>query len=756
MNPGIPEAGVGEPDKVPLQQPQDDEPTPIDNWDAVKYYQARLPSAQYYRLAFDRNFFRNILFYAGVQWIRLNRQTNQWKTLKLPDWFPKQVTNKFAVACNMMKSVFLQSDPQSIYSPASNDIADIASAAVAEDISRYVEQTVEQSTLEQQAASWNVLTGNYFIVDGYDTSESHGTKFVQDSMCPKCLTVFPAADAPNLCPKCGTPPMPAVDPSGQPIGDNVPIGQIYSEIASPFEVHFDMVARDFDSSPYAILTRTYPIDDLKEMFPEFKDRIRAESSGVDTGMFFQTSLAYLVNGVAGSVGAGYGSVGAVDSVPRATLAHLYVRPTKNLPNGGEALIIGDVCVWKGELSYKDEEGNRFIPIVHGGFDDSPGRVFKKTPADDLIWKQIQRNKIEAFIQLGIEKTGNPVWLRPLGSGAKVITGQPGQIVDYNGLGGLKPERVPGMEISNSTFRFVTSIDQDIQDISHTYDVMRGEVPKGIPTLGGAQLILERGFAGFSDALKSWGHAWNTSRRNRLRIWKQFCVDERTMMVLGKNKKWEAKKFSSSNLSGRINVYLDEASLAPKSKAYQQLITGQLLQTNPQTGLINTQDPSVKLRIMSIFDANDLIEDLDIDVKDAAKEKDEFNETGQLRFRPTIDNNEIHSLEHKKVAKSDEFFSWPIEKQQAWLQHCAQTDAAIAQQRQAAMQSDPRMQAQALKIKEIEAELQALQQEEQIKLQSLSAKKQIDLQSHGAKKGLDLQADGARHGIERVLGTVTKK
>ena len=82
-----------------------------------------------------------------------------------------------------MKSVFLQSDPQTLYAPAGEDPADIAAARAAMDVSRFIENETDQKLLESLTASWLTLTGNAFIFNGYDKDAIHGTRFIQDDQC---------------------------------------------------------------------------------------------------------------------------------------------------------------------------------------------------------------------------------------------------------------------------------------------------------------------------------------------------------------------------------------------------------------------------------------------------------------------------------------------------------------------------------------------------------------------------------------------
>lgn len=720
-----------------VEEPADD--GGISSWDAAAYLRKRVPQAQYARRSFDRIFYRNALFFVGQQWIRYSRAAQQWRAIATPDWFPRQITNLFAVACDYMKSVFLQSDPQSIYSPASSDISDIAASRVAADVSRFIEVEVDQSDLESQNATWIVITGNGFVEDGYDSDKKHGTKFVADMACLDCLKHIPAAEAEEGCPYCGGANLiEARDENGQGLGEEVPLGKMFSEVAGPFEIHFDLVA-GFEKSPYVYRAKTYPVEVLKEMFPDHADDIKPDDAGADSGMFYQTALAYVTNGATSAPGNYSGSSGGVDSVPRATLYHLWVRPSGKLPDGGEALICGDAELWKGALSYHDEEGKSIVPVTRFGFNDVAGRAFAKTPADDAVFKQTQLNMVEAFIQLCVQRVGNPTWLLPKGIGIDAITGEPGEKIWYSALLNAKPERIAGSEIPNSVFRWAESLAKAIQEITHTQDVMRGKAPEGVPTFGAAQLLLDRGLSGYTDGLKSWGRGWNRVRRNRLNIWREYCSDEKTMMVMGDNQEWESKKFSKADLAGRINVYLDEASIAPKSKAYDQMMVGQMIERQ----MLDLRDPMVKLQVFTKMDQADLIENLDIDIKDAEKEIDEFLRSGQVRPRPGIDNDEIHLMQWSKFCKSDKFFKLSPPLQDLAIQHTLYHRQKVEAAQQAAMANDPHVMNAKAKMEEAKIELQKETESEGIKLEHQKARSDLSLQAHAVKKGIDVAIDARR-------------
>lgn len=674
------------------------------------------------------------MFYAGIQWIRYEPTSSQWRPISIPAWFPKHITNKFAVSVDTMKSVFESSRPVTTFGPGNADEIAIAAAEAAGDISDVIDTEVDNERLRSQLASWIATCGNGFIVDSYD-AEGGGKKFVRSYACLKCAKVHQPDEITQAgaCPACGgTALMPATDKDGGQVGEHYPIGRMRSECGSPLEFSFDMQAGQIEDSEFLIRAKTYSTDTVRSMFPDHAEKIMPSAEQGEHGTFYQRAIAY-VNNNAGGGGHLVVGVGASQSMERTTLFHLWKKPCKDLPYGGQALVCNDMELWKGEMSTKEEDGTPFYPVTHFKFKDQPGRIFGKTPADDLVSKQIQRNKIESWLQLGMERVANPVWLLPTGIGIEKLTGEPGEKVWYNGLlNGLRPERLPGMEMPGSAFRWLEQIDHDFEDISASYDVLKGEAPKGVPTLGATNTLRDMGMARFGDGLNSWGRGWTLVRRKRLQIWKDFASDERTQMVLGDDSRWQAKKFLNSSIGGPITVRLEEGSQVPRSKSYQQQLVGQAVQAQ----MVDMNDPLTRLEVMSILDMGDLVKGLDIDVKDSIKEREEFQMSGQTRFRMLIDNHAVHLAQHIKDAKSDDFRNWPPQAQQLWYQHIQMHKNAIKQLQAEAQQAQPQP-----KMVQANIATDALQKKKAIEIDAQQKKQAMNLEHDGLKKQMDL---GATH------------
>ena len=709
----------------------------IDRWNPSDDIARFVPVAQLSRSSFDVMFYRSILFYLGIQWVRFDASRFNWSPINLPSWFPKNITNKYAVAIDGMKSVLEQSRPSTVFSPGAGDEGDVAAADACLSVVSVINTEVDQERLRSEAAALVILCGNAFGINGYDMSAAHGESTVRSLMWAVCAAVFQPHEMEKSggCPKCGSQAvLPAVDPkTGRPMVERYPKGKMDSKILPPFGMLFDMQAEHIDNSQFLIEAQTLPMDDLKAMFPDFAEQMGPGQPIGKTGLFYQQALSYAVGtmGLSGTPSVG-GSEGS-----RGTLYRLMLKPTKALPYGGEALIVDETVVWKGELSTKEDDGTPFYPVAHFGFKKVPGRVFYKSPAEDLIPKQVQRNKIESLIQLGAERMANGTWLLPTGIGIENITGEPGEKLSYNPHLGFKPERVPGQDIPRTLPQWIEMIDADFQDLAATYDVLLGKHPEGVDTLGGMQLLRDRGIARFQDALNSWGRGWTRMDRQRLMIWKQRVKDDRTLAVLGDNGKWEMKKFNAATIAGSIDCKPEEGSSLPKSKAYEQMIASQL----QAAGVIDLADPIERWKFINVFDAASMARGLDLDVKDAIKERESFLETGYVRPREVVDNHEVHLAQHVRDAKSDSFFEgWTPEQQNEWIAHCDWHFQVLMKRAQEARMQDPSFargqMANQAAVEKAQIDNQALAEKKQIDLESKKAAAEIKVHSSVAKAALD--------------------
>lgn len=682
-------------DKV-LNGDADDDPIEEgkDPYEDVKAISARIDRAlsidRFQRSLFEREWFRNVLFLAGQQWVIYER--GRWRPRSLPAWFPRAQTNKFAEKYNDIVAQLVTGHRIPIvYQPATTDEADQATAEVGERLREviYTESQIDEK--EMDLAGWLVSTGNAFLLPHYDMDDKYGTTFVQFQECQHCGAVLQPeelAGANGGCPECQingdfhTDMTPAVDQDGNKLGDEYPVGAIQADVCSPFEIRIDHRISDMKNQRRFIRQRRYDLDYAKEKWSEFADVIKPDW-GNDLSQYYLDVLAHVTSSFSASGGFIGGGPQAPKN-PKVTAYEFYELPSKKFPQGLRAVRLGansEAVVEAGPLPSKfgagTRKGQHFLPLVHFGFDKIPGRFWRKTRLDDLVPLQIFRNTVEANLRLSAQRMGNAIWLKPKGSGVSLITGEPGQEIEYNpiSLGGqsfAKPERVAA-ELNNvqPLIMLIAKIDDAIERVAGTFFLQGGETPPGVTAASALAYLGERAQKSMSPLMSEYAKSWRTFEYMTLEIARENWDDQRIRVIAGKNRKWQVSKFSKADLQGAVNLIIDYNGMFPKSNATERANIAQLV----QLGIINPQaDEETRFNILKAFGEMELLGSKNTDVVDASKEQDAFVEDPNYipQIRPMVDNSKIHLMMHTEFAKTDEFRELPQERQQIWLEHVANT------------------------------------------------------------------------------------
>lgn len=615
----------------------------MQDFDILSFFNKKKTESSYLRYNFEKSWYRNILFYIGRQWIKYDSSKRIWTNVNLPEWFPTPVTNKFAATVDTIMSVLREVQPEIVASPVDDKPENINSAEVARNILDIINEEVQFKDVKSLMTTWLILTGDVFLYSYYDINENNGIVEIPLYQCANCGFIDVLNKFENdICPVCKNNNIIQTQEKKQ-----YPKGKIHCKVLSPFEVYVDLNIKNFEEQEYVLLARTLTEEQIKKRWPNFS--VPPSEKG-ELGLQFFNSLSFITN-ISDIASQGLGQFYGGDS-RIFTVWEMFIKPNKDLPNGWHGFICKNQILEGGDLEYIDPNGKRYIPIVHIGFIDVPKRFFNKTIADDLIHKQIQRNKLEAFIQIAAHRMSNPVWLIPNTANVEKITGEPGEIIRFNDSNTAHgvPTRLPGVEITQSVFRWLEIIDRDFEEIASTFDIIKGNVPQNVPTLGGLELLKERGMSRFGRLIENVEKAYIKLSYQWLWIWKQFATEDRIITLKDSNGKWKVKSFNNSDLNGNINLRIEPGSSNPRSEAYKQYITGQLL----GYGLLDVSDPLVRYKILRLFHSNDIDESINIDIEYAERENSKLINGIVPTLRPEIDNHEIHIACHLKFSKTEQF------------------------------------------------------------------------------------------------------
>lgn len=644
---------------------------------ASKRIERALSADRLQRSMFERDWFRNILFIAGIHWTVYDR--GQLRPRRLPAFYPRSQTNKVAEKYNDIVSTVTQSRPVIRHWPETDSPEDFATAEISEQLRDvlYAESRIEDR--RANLAGWVAATGTGFLLPYYDPEGDYGKTQKPYQECKQCGESYPpseVAEAGDACPNCGATEF--AESTEQ--FEDFDIGSFCGDVVGPFEIRVDHRITEWQYHRRFVRQRRYDVEFAKSKWPDIADSIH-EDTGNDLSQYYLDVLAHVTSNFNTSTGGIVGGGPGNNRMPKVTVYEIFELPSEDFPEGLHAIRVGhddaNVVECKPlefEYGAGRRKGQKFLPLIPFFFDRVPGRFWGKTRLDDLIPLQTFRNVVEANLRLTIQRMGNPIWLNPKGSGAGILTGEPGQVVEYNptSVGGTsfaKPERLEA-SLGNiqPAILLIKLIDDSMERVSGQFFVNSGDPPPGVTAASALAFLNEKATKAMSPILREWARGWATFEQYGLEIARANWDDERIQVIAGKNREWEVKKFTKADLSGAISTNIDYESSIPKSQATERANISLLA----QLGAINPADPEVSYRILKTFGATGLKGSMDLDVRAANKEFDAFmsedEEHKDPQVHPWVDNSIVHFMQHVDAAKTDEFNALPPERQQAWLDH----------------------------------------------------------------------------------------
>ena len=642
-----------------------------------------------YRSLFEREWYRNILFYVGQQWITYEETFRRWRTRNLPRWVPLPVTNRLSSTANVIRSSVAQIVPAFTATPTEENERSILSSAAAD---KYLDVIMQESgfrSARRRLASWVTLTGNGFLLTEFDTSADTGTINVPGERCQDCGTAIKPNEIPEsmTCPVCGSNNL----KEAPELGVDIPQGRIKVSALSPFEIYVNNNIQEMEEQPIVMQVQTTNIHSLKQVYGKIAEDVTGDLE-FDTGQSYLHTLAFMTQTGYGT-GSPFGKK-SDDPTESVTLYKIYCKTHTDYPEGVYLVMTGDQHILEKIEPYPFKFKNTqrpFCPIVHVRYDDVPGRFWAKTPIDDLVPKQRQRNELESLYQVIIMRCANPVWTMPTGVQSTPITGDPGIVIRYSGAGGLKPERLPGMDAPVSVTKFIEQIDQDFEEIANTFAVMKGKNPGSVRAASAIQMLLERGFGRYGSVFDNLEDAYEHWAIQALELWKQKAVFPRVQAVAKAAGSWQFMEFLGSDI-GEVDIRVEAGSTRPRSQASRQMLVGQAL----QWGLLNPQDPEQKMKVFEEMGMTHLLPGAEADTKVVAEENARFMtwaqqavtalESGEIdpevalaqliatfpiKGSPIIDHHPTHTVHHRRLALTDAFRSLPDIIQQMFIQHITQ-------------------------------------------------------------------------------------
>lgn len=629
---------------------------------------------------------RNHLMLDGQQWIVFegSRATGGlWKPVKISkenEYIPRPVTNYMYDAYQTLKSYMLKTKPRTSVRPNSQTHRDKSSAKIGELCLEANFERLKEDYNYEYAAACLITYGTVFKKDYWDYSNLVLSKI-------PVTQPMPVTD-PQTGQVIGMEERAVTDENGQPVFQDVPLGDVNTAVVEPYRIALDPLATDLHTAKWIMEYSIQTLDWIKatysreeEGYTNRADEVKPEA-GLNNSMrrwFRLKTSSGTRNASPPLSGSGSGPGGHDAMVANsAVLKEYYERPCELYPKGRLVVVANNIPLYVGESPCEGDELGDWHPYSECRWEIVPGRFWGKSPLDDASEIQKMINSIDAVIILVRKTMAIPQKLIPLGAGIAPgsWTGRPGQEVFWrpNGSNNVPPSTIPASGVDQSIFAERAQRLEDFKQITGAIDILKGDRPNGVTAASALNMLYEVGTGKLFPILDRWKCYVESSQKKQLKIIAQKYREPRQdfiKLLKSKNSQFseeELNKFIGTDLNDNCNVKIEAGSNVPKLQAAKQAMLMELAQggTLQLESPINRQEFNDQMGITG-FDS-----DVGKDIKRAEWENDLMDSLmenpEQTPVVLEVDNDDLHMQTHGDRMKEPSFMSLPIQIQQAYMMH----------------------------------------------------------------------------------------
>lgn len=590
------------------------------------------------RQEFERQWYLNIAFYFGRQWVGWSGERTSGK-YTLQDYKPRN-TWEVRVTANKVQPVIRneltklsKEEPQYYVIPATSENEDLAAARAGELIAEHTLDVGGFNRARREATWWALQCGSGFITDyakGGDSAGDYG-KVIPDQIITKNVPTFNLY-VPNL-------QVPEIE--DQPY--------IYNAYTADPE------------SLYAAYGEEIPHEDLPAG-ADFQKRL-LQMMGINNDMNFPSTL----------------------------VKEVYIKPNHKFPDGAMLVTAGgkllymneklkeieepgvgfngketkvkkwtrykdvtdeEIAIAKGKndtLAYKTcEYPYKHRQYPYAKIDHIPsGRFYGLSVIEGMIPLQKEYNRARSQIRMGANLTSSPQWTYEQGSieDPRKLTNRPGVAIPYR-TGMKPPEPVKNPEYPAYAIQDQDRILKDIDDFTGQYEVSHGRTPPGVEAASAIAYLQEENDTRLYHTSASIEEATQKIGYQCLSLIQQLWSSEKIIRVTSRNNRDDVEAFKVADMKGNTDFRVEPGSMAPKSRAARQALVLELM----KGGYIEAKDG---LQYLHLVETNRMWEDMQIDSRQVQRENMMFKKKGQVMIH-SYDNHAMHVLYHERWMKTQDY------------------------------------------------------------------------------------------------------
>lgn len=529
-------------------------------------WDAKIKQAKTARLNFEQQWYQNLAFYRGKQWVvwQDNPLTASGVALVQPKSNRKRlVFNRIMPVVRREYTKLTKEEQQYFVRPNTTDQSDIAAAQTAEALADYLAEACKFNAARRKAIWWATQTGTGFIKTTYD----------------------------------GQGKLP-VGPSGQEVEGKV----VYSS-PSPFHMIVPYLELDdIEEQPWVIHERAYDPADVYKHYG-IKVEPKADISTSNTETRFRNAI----------------NIKQTNTVKQVLVKELWHKPCSDFPKGCLVIWSEDKILYKSD-EYPYEHGEfPFQKITHipsGGF-------YGISTTEGLIPMQKEYNLTKSQLAEARDLTSKPAMAVVKGSvDVKKITAKPGAIWEVM-PGADMPRRIINPDMPNYIGNILDMLLADMDDNSAQFEITKGRTPPGVEAASAIAYLQEENDTMLYHTVSSMEDAVSKSGRQSLSLVQQYWTTTRIINTVSKVHVQGAIEFKGKDLKGNIDLRVVAGSMAPRSAAAKQAQILELI----KLGIV---PPDIGLKYFHLSETNAMYDEIHVDINQAKREnlklaRGQFNE-----------------------------------------------------------------------------------------------------------------------------------
>lgn len=512
--------------------------------DTAKGLASKLRQFKNGRASLEREWDLNLEFYKGNQYAFNNPKLGsggQIVSLPIDNDSTKNrvrlVSNQMLPGTQSLIAQLTKTKPTIHAAPGTGANASLRKAQVAERLYEYWWQHLYLRTKLQEALTWATISQGYWKIT-WDKYASDTMKFLLDPHSMQPIVSDDLAEAFRA-------ELQQAGVDARQFEKDIALGEIRVEVLSGKQVLVDPTANLFADAKWAVCTHAMSPDEIRARWgKDVQPDSSPQSHMLTPGRSEQPSEKTTKNVHFG-----------------------YFLPGPGLPDGRYVTWIEGPDEILEDGKWKETYPHHGLPLIQFPGVSRPGSVYDEPLNTHArpIQKELNRT-ISQIVEYKNLTLRPRVWA-PIGSvQRRKLTTEVGQIIEYQPIGGQKPEIEQLPSMPPYIFEHLKGLQDRLDRLYNMSAVSRGEVPPNVEAGVAIDLLQETAVDMMSPTISRMEEALCKAGKVMVSLAKEYYIEPRMMKIIGSGGVVQVHQFQNSDIDSDVDFYAEAGSGIPRTRA----------------------------------------------------------------------------------------------------------------------------------------------------------------------------------------------